>query len=79
MCEPTEEMIELAMVKLGIDRATAEATAIPIPEIEGAFAFSRATRGGGRLLVDQGMETLFAASAISLEEHAKAFMQGRRS
>ena len=79
MGRPTDDMVRLAMDRLGIDEETANATATAVPGVDGAFFFSRGTRGGGRLLVDQGLESLFAASSVSSVQHVKAFQQGRRS
>ena len=75
----TEQMITLAMERLGINRETALRTCTAVDGIPGAFFFSRGTRGGGRVLINSGYETLFASSAVSLEEHEKAFLAGRRN
>ena len=64
MHEPNDEMVGLAAARLGISKSAARSGAKPVAGIEGAFFFTRGTRGGGRLLVSESLETLFAASIV---------------
>lgn len=79
MCRPNDEMVNLAAARLGVSKDAAQSGAKPVAAIEGAFFFTRGTRGGGRLLVSENLETLFASSGIPPQEQVDAFMRGRRS
>lgn len=79
MDKPNDSMIDLAATMLGISRDVALSAAKPVASIAGAFFFTRGTRGGGRLLVSENLETLFAASSVSPQEQVDAFLRGRRS
>lgn len=49
-----------------------------VPEINGYYLWEP-VRGGVSAIVNRNGEKLYAGSAISFEEHLKAFKEGRRS
>ena len=79
MNKPSNAMVKLAANRLGMDEETTRSLAVPARGLDGAFFFSRGTRGGGRLLVSADLKTLFAASGVTPEEQVAAFKCGRRS
>lgn len=76
---PTDEAVGIAAGRLGITPEEARLHCGTVPGVPGAWFFAAAERGGGRLLVSAGGETLWAASGVNPLMHAEAFRAGRRS
>lgn len=74
----SEKMISTVMELLDLNREEIERNCKELPEIN-AFYFWSSLRGGKSIIIKETEEKLVASSIVSLEEHIKAFIDGRRN
>ena len=73
-----KKILELVTTALKITEEDALKNSEPLPDLDATY-FWNPIRGGSSVIVNSNGEKLTAGSAINLDVHKKAFLEGKRN